>query len=320
MTSFSAAPLPSSTGAILALRHMPAEGPARAVVQINHGLAEHSGRYRRFAAFLAGQGYHVYAHDHRGHGGTRAPDAIPGQFAHAGGTEKVIADVLAVHDHIAARHPGLPVVVFGHSMGGLIALNFAERHPRRPAALAVWNSNFHAGPAGRAAQIILATEAWLKGSDVPSQMLPRLTFAAWGRAIPRHRTPFDWLSHDSAEVDAYIRDPLCGWDATVGMWQAVFRLIYAGASKRALSRLPRALPIHLVGGAEDPSTGRGAALEWLARRMRGNGLADVTLSILPGTRHESLNETNRTETMADFSVWLLGALPAAAAQPPASGT
>lgn len=312
MSPFSIVQLQSPTGAILALRHMPSDGPARAVVQINHGLAEHSARYRRFAAFLAGHGYHVYVHDHRGHGATRAPDAIPGQFAHSGGTAKVIADVLAVHDHIAAQHPGLPVVVFGHSMGGLIALNFAERHPDRAAALAVWNSNFHAGLGGRAAQLILRIEAWLKGSDVPSQMLPRLTFAAWNKAIPDRRTSFDWLSHDKAEVDAYVADPLCGWDATVGMWQSVFQLIFAGGRSKNLSRLPRALPIHLLGGAEDPSTDKGKALEWLAGRMRKNGLSDVTLTILPGTRHESLNEINREQTMADFSVWLLGALPIAA--------
>lgn len=314
MSPFPIVPLQSPTGAILALRHMPADGPARAVVQINHGLAEHSARYQRFAAFLAGHGYHVYVHDHRGHGATRAPDAIPGQFAHSGGTDKVIADVLAVHDHIAASHPGLPVVGFGHSMGGLIALNFAERHPDRAAALAVWNSNFHAGPLGRVAQFILAVEAWLKGSDVPSQMLPRLTFAAWGKAIPSHRTMFDWLSHDTAEVDAYVADPLCGWDATVGMWQSVFRFIFAGGKRRNLARLPRALPIHLVGGAEDPSTDKGKSMAWLAGRMRKVGLSDVTLAILPGTRHESLNETNRDQTMADFAVWLLGALPPAAAE------
>jgi alpha-beta hydrolase superfamily lysophospholipase len=84
MSDFSAFPHSSPTGATLAVRHVPATITPRAVVQINHGLAEHAARYQRFARFLAARGYHVYVHDHRGHGATRAPDSIPGAFA--GGT------------------------------------------------------------------------------------------------------------------------------------------------------------------------------------------------------------------------------------------
>ncbi|MDZ7600683.1 MAG: alpha/beta hydrolase [Hoeflea sp.] len=310
MRDFSPFTLSSPTGAGLAVRHMPAEGPARGVVQINHGLAEHSARYARFSAVLAARGLHVYAHDHRGHGGTRAPDSIPGAFAARDGAKKVVADVAAVHGLISERHPGLPVVTFGHSMGGLIALNFAEAHPAASAALAVWNSNFNAGVAGRAGQAILAVEAFFKGSDTPSAMLPRLTFQAWAKAMPNRRTDFDWLSRDEAEVDLYIADPLCGWDATVGMWRDVFTLIYAGATAEHLAKLPRSLPVHLTGGAEDPATDKGKAVAWLESRMRDARLTDVTLQILPETRHETLNEINRDASMQGFAAWLEARLPA----------
>ncbi|MCY0096074.1 alpha/beta fold hydrolase [Hoeflea ulvae] len=304
MSDFSPFTLSSPTGAKLAVRHMPAEGQARGVVQINHGLAEHAARYQRFAAFLAARGYHVYAHDHRGHGATRAPDAMPGAFAARDGASKVIADVAAIHALIAERHPGLPVVTFGHSMGGLIALNFAEAHPGASAALAVWNSNFNAGMAGRAGQAFLAIEAFFKGSDTPSVILPKLTFQTWARAMPNRRTDYDWLSHDAAEVDLYVADPLCGWDATVGMWRDVFALIYAGGSSDRLKQLPKALPIHLIGGDEDPATDKGAAVKWLAEQMRKAGFTNVTARVLPGTRHETLNEVDRDEAMADFVTWL----------------
>ncbi len=58
----------------------------------------------------------------------------------------VIADVAAMRDHAAAAHPGLPVILFGHSMGGLIALNAAVTHPDKFDAVAVWNSNFNRRP------------------------------------------------------------------------------------------------------------------------------------------------------------------------------
>ncbi|MEM5474304.1 alpha/beta hydrolase [Hoeflea sp. AS60] len=301
----------SPTGAKLAVRHLSAHDVARGVVQINHGLAEHAARYQRFARVLAAHGYHVYAHDHRGHGATRAPDSIPGAFATRDGAAKVIADVAAIHALIAERHPGLPVVTFGHSMGGLIALNFAETHPAASAALAVWNSNFNAGLAGRAGQIALRFEAMFKGSDTPSAILPKLTFQTWADAMPDRRTDFDWLSRDTVEVDLYIIDPLSGWDATVSMWQDVFKLIYAGGNGANLAKLPKTLPVHLIGGAEDPATDKGEAVTWLAEEMQKAGLTNVTKQILAGTRHESLNEINRDRTVDDFLAWLDRALPAA---------
>ncbi|TIS06539.1 MAG: alpha/beta hydrolase, partial [Mesorhizobium sp.] len=76
---------------------------------------------------------------------------------------------------------------------------------------------------------ILGWERMRLGSDVPSRLLPKLTFQAWGKAVPNHRTLFDWLSRDPVEVDKYIADPLCGWDASVSMWRDVVNLaLYAG--------------------------------------------------------------------------------------------
>src|SRR6187551_1056321 len=87
----------SPTGASLYLYSRLAAHPARAVIQINHGLAEHAARYARFADFLAERGFHTYAHDHRGHGFTTAPDAPPGRFGTPTGQAKVVADVAAIH-------------------------------------------------------------------------------------------------------------------------------------------------------------------------------------------------------------------------------
>ena len=295
--------LRSPTGADLNLYVKRADGPARAVVQINHGLAEHAARYARFADFLAGRGYHVYAHDHRGHGSTKAPDAPLGRFGNVDGAAKVIADAGAVHDLIAAEHPGIPVILFGHSMGGLIALNFMLGHSARVRAAAIWNANFSAGLLGRAAQAVLAWETFRLGSDVPSRMLPKLTFQAWGKAVPDHRTPFDWLSRDTAEVDKYIADPLCGWDASVSMWRDVFGFIFRGADNANFAGVGKTLPILLVGGEKDPATDGGKAIGNLAGRMRAMGFSNLVSKVYGQTRHESLNEVNRDVIMEDFSVW-----------------
>jgi alpha-beta hydrolase superfamily lysophospholipase len=295
--------LVSPTGAKLALFIHHARGKPAGVVQINHGLAEHARRYARFADVLASRGFHVYAHDHRGHGLTRAPDAPAGRFAATDGVATLLGDVDAVHALIAERHPSLPLIIFGHSMGGLVALNSVLRRSDRLAGAAIWNANFSAGLLGRLAQAILAWETFRLGSDVPSRILPKLTFQDWGRKVPDARTAFDWLSRDSAEVGAYIADPLCGWDASVSMWRDVFRMVFTGADDRSFAGVRRDLPFHLAGGGADPSTDNGKAVEQLAARMRAMGFSNLETRIWPETRHESLNELNRDIITEDFIVW-----------------
>ncbi len=296
-------PVASPTGATLALRNLKASAPEKGIVLVSHGLAEHAARYERLAVFMGGRGFHVYAHDHRGHGQTKAPDAPLGRFAARDGVAKVLSDLVAIRDLAAREHPGLPLILLGHSMGGLIALNAVEAMPALFDGLAVWNSNFNPGIAGRGGQAILAVEKMLKGSDVPSGLLPQLTFGAWGKSITGRKTEFDWLSHDEAEVAKYIADPLCGFDASVSLWIDLFEMAYRGAKPAQLKRLPPSLPIHLVGGGQDPATNRARETRWLSAGMSAAGLKDVKTTIYPELRHETLNEVARDQAMSDFARW-----------------
>lgn len=293
----------ATPGASLAFHYEPAAGHARGVLLICHGLAEHSRRYAGFAQAMAARGYHVYAHDHRGHGETTAPDAPIGRFARRDGVRRVIDDVAAMRDHAARLHPGLPIVLFGHSMGGLIALNAAVTYPGKFDALAVWNSNFNPGLAGRAAQAILLAERALKGSDVPSALLPKLTFGTWGKSIADRRTDFDWLSRDPAQVDKYITDPLCGFDASVSLWLDIFELTFRAPQASHLANVPKQLPIHLVGGGRDPATDNGKAVTWLSNHLKAAGFSRITTQIYQDMRHETLNEIGADAAIAEFADW-----------------
>lgn len=295
--------LASPTGAALHLYVKQAGGPARGVVHVCHGFAEHAARYARFADALSQAGFHVYAHDHRGHGLTRAPDAPQGRLAAKDGWRLVLADVEAVHGRIAKDHPGLPLILFGHSMGGLIALNSVLSRSDHLAGAAVWNANFSAGLLGRLGLLMLAYEKFRLGSDMPSRLAPKLTFEDWGKKIPGAMTPADWLSRDPAEVRKYIDDPLCGWNASVSMWQDVFALVFRGADDRNFSGVRKDLPFNLVGGGKDPATDGGKAVEALAARLRAMGFSNLVSTVYPDTRHESLNEVNRDAITADFVAW-----------------
>lgn len=304
MSFASTIPFDSPTGARLGLRIQPATTEARAVLMISHGLAEHSARYRPLAERAAGRGFHVLAHDHRGHGETIAPDAPIGRFAAQNGGDRVLDDLGAIRNHVRTIWPELPVMLFGHSMGGMIAANAAGRFPDDFHAVAIWNSHLNPGVTGLIGRALLHAERFFKGSDVPSAIAPKLTFEAWGKAIAGHRTPFDWLSHDASQVDAYIADPLCGFDASVSMWIDVITLALQGGSDANLARYRKTMPVHLGGGTEDPATDKAAAMRWLQTRMKAHGLADVTLAIFEGQRHETLNEIEGERFAGQLLDWL----------------
>jgi len=294
--------LSTPTGATLNLR-IRHRDRALGVIHVCHGLAEHSARYARFAAALNRAGLATYAHDHRGHGTTRAPDAPLGRFAATGGASKVVADVDTVQRQIAEEYPGVPLILLGHSMGGIIALNAVMTRSEQLAGAAIWNANFSAGALGRLAQLLLAWERMRLGDDVPSRLLPKLTFQAWGKAVPGHVTPFDWLSRDPVEVRKYIDDPLCGWDASVSLWRDLFEMVFRGARDGSFVAVRRDLPFSLVGGGADPATDKGVAVKTLSRRMTAMGFSNLETRIYAETRHESLNELNRDIITADFIAW-----------------
>ncbi|HEX2299048.1 MAG TPA: alpha/beta fold hydrolase, partial [Pseudonocardiaceae bacterium] len=94
------------------------DGEVRGVVVLVHGFGEHSARYGHVGTRLAEAGFAVYASDHRGHGRTEGRRANIQRMA-------LIVDDLGGFVWFAAdRHPGLPVFMIGHSLGGLIALQY----------------------------------------------------------------------------------------------------------------------------------------------------------------------------------------------------
>lgn len=103
--------------------------PPRAILQISHGMCEYIGRYRDFAAFMAGHGFAVCGNDHLGHGATSPDEDTDGFFAEKGGRFYVLRDLKSMNDLARRRWPGLPLILLGHSMGSFFARWFAEVYP-----------------------------------------------------------------------------------------------------------------------------------------------------------------------------------------------
>jgi alpha-beta hydrolase superfamily lysophospholipase len=254
-------------------------GP-RGVVQVAHGLAEHSARYDRFARALNEAGYTVRATDHRGHGASIA--GTPGDFG-TGGFEALTADVAA---YGASLGGDLPLFLFGHSMGSFAAQSVILTHSQQYAGVVLSGST--------ALDLLAAGMAQAEGP---------VGLEAFNTGFEQ-RTGYEWLSRDEAEVDRYVADPLCGFDLPDKTVPALFGAADTLADPTALSGIRSDLPLLVASGSDDPLAGGGQLVEELARRYRDAGLVDVTVRMYDGARHEILNELNRDEVTADVVAWL----------------
>jgi alpha-beta hydrolase superfamily lysophospholipase len=258
--------------------------PKRGSVQIAHGMGEHARRYSPVAEALAGAGYDVYANDHRGHGPLAAEAGKLGDFGPAG-FPAVVSDMVEVTRMARREGGGGKVVLFGHSMGSFATQLYILDHSDLVDGVAL---------SGSAALDLLGAAAmtgqW-KLEDLNAPFEPA-------------RTPFDWLSRDPAQVDAYIGDPLCGFTVTPGSYGSMFSVAPRLADASELKRIRRDLPMFLFVGDLDPVNAKLAWFRPLVDRYREAGLSDVSWHVYGGARHEVLNETNRPEVLAVLRTWV----------------
>jgi alpha-beta hydrolase superfamily lysophospholipase len=260
-------------------------GQPAGVVQIAHGLAEHGERYDRFARQLNAAGFVVHAVDHRGHG--RTAGGRLGDFG-AAGFSGLIADVAQYGSALRSQHGGLPVFLFAHSMGSFAAQAALLDHASTWAGVIL---------SGSTALDALAAAMANAPADAPAGL------AAFNAGF-EHRTGYEWLSRDDAEVDAYVADPWCGWEVPDDVIPSLFAPAARLADPALLAGIRRDLPLLIASGDADPLAGGGALIELLGQRYRDAGIADMTVKLYPAARHEILNETNRDEVTADIVAWL----------------
>lgn len=298
--------LPASAGA--------GAEPAKAVMMLSHGMAEHTGRYERLGTALTEAGFALYAHDQRGHGHTAAHGVL-GHYADKDGWDKVVGDLASLNASIVQRHPGVPVFLLGHSMGSYIAQAYLLRHSASLQGAVLSGSNFQPVSLYRIATVVARMESWRQGPTGRSGLIEFLSFGSFNNKLKPVRTSFDWLSRDPDEVDKYVNDPLCGFRCTNQFWLDMLGGLQQISKTSNLSQIDKNLPLLIMGGECDPVS-EGKRLKNLADALTATEHRLVTLKIYPQARHEILNETNRDEVTRDLLAWLEEAL----TQPRSSST
>jgi acylglycerol lipase len=253
----------------LAVREWPHPAP-RYLALIVHGYGEHAGRYDEPAAVLTGHGAAVYAPDHVGHGRSAGERVLIEDF------EDVVTDVHGAAGLARSAHPGLPLVLVGHSMGGLIAARYAQRYGAELSALIL------SGP---------VIGAW----ELPGRLLAL-------PEIPDIPVSPAALSRDPAVGTAYAADPL--------VWHGPMKRPTLEAFARTLEAVDQGgnvgdLPLLWLHGDDDrlvPLPGSRIGVE----RLAGGRLTE---RIFAGARHEVFHEIDKKEAFAEVIRFLDAVLP-----------
>jgi acylglycerol lipase len=250
------------------------EGETRAGVFVMHGLAEHSGRYRHVAEFLAGRGFAVYTMDLRGHGQSE------GMRGYIDSYETFLTDLDGYFQTVTGR-AGRKMFTLGHSMGAALAIVLIVRHQDQLAGMVTSGTPLSPGPA------------------VPS-LLVRLTniVAAVAPKLPVMALDATTVSRDPAVQQAYDSDPLnYRGKIRARLGAELFRLFLA--AREALPRVT--IPVLALQGSEDRLVDPGD----LAVLYANIGSTDKTQHLYQGLYHEVFNEPEKEQVLGEVADWLV---------------
>jgi len=261
-----------SAGARLHITNWPVDGP-RGVVILAHGLFEHAGRYTHVAARMNAAGLAMVAVDHWGHGQSDGtPNFVPSFDVYLDGMDALLA-------HVRVQYPHLPLLLLGHSMGGLIAVSHLLAHHNSYVAAAVSGAAIMpAAPPSRAT-------LWI--SRLLSRVAPRLG------VVPLDATG---VCRDPAVVAAYNADPLV-YKGKVGARVAQQLFDAMAHARGGLGNIK--LPLLVQHGDAD-SIAAPAGSTYLHEHA---GSADKKLLLYPGLYHEIYNEPEQAAVLDDLILW-----------------
>ncbi len=278
------------------------------IIHIVHGMAEYADRYDDFARFLCSHGISVFANDHRGHGFTQT-DGKLGFFDTSDGWNYVVKDLKTIEESIKEKHPNIPYVMLGHSMGSFLARTFAIKYPEALNALILSGTGCHPGKISSFGKSIAYVQKALFKATSPSYLLNYLTFGSYNKTYKNRKTKFDFLSRDEAIVKKYIDDPLCGFVCPNSFFIDLINGLDFIHANENINKMNKSLPILLASGSDDPVGNYGKGVMEVKQLFESQGLTKVQIKIYEDARHEIINELNKQEVYKDLLTWIFETFP-----------
>ena len=305
-------PSVNSRDEVAAWMYLPedASGEPRAVFQLIHGYAEHSRRYMPMIEALTDRGVVVVADDHVGHGATAVAS---GEWLDTGGTgySTYIRDELTLTEHARERYPDLPLILFGHSWGSMIAREYVAEEPHLAHGLILSGVVEQLTSAGLDLEVLSQSARAAIAMNVPpmlrsssEEVITELTEVIAAKANARYDEddPMAWVATDKEVRRQYLHDPLGAPSKapSFDFFSDLLRLYIRVGSDWFPRRVPNDLPVLIMSGDQDPMGNYGEGAYHLANLLWREGNKHVRTRVFPGARHEiHREESSRDEVRSE---------------------
>ena len=278
------------------------ETELKAVMVGVHGMAEHRKRYDKFAQTMAKQGIGVLTYDQRGQGESVEDKSDLGYFGHFDGWLNFVKDLDEIINQLKKKC-NVPVILFGHSMGSMVARCYAKRHDDKIDALILSGApNFT--PAAYAGRLVAYVMCSFGNEKRRSALLHNMAEGGFIKAVENPETELDWLSYDKANVQRYMQDELCGFTFTNRGYEDLMFLMIDMHRLSDWKSKNKELPVLFVSGKDDPCTGGEAGLADSIGTLHKAGYEKIDQIVYENARHEILNEKIAPKVMNDISSWI----------------
>lgn len=292
--------LPSQTGGadIYVQSIAPRDTAVKGIIQIVHGMAEHTDRYIEVAEYLATNGYAVFMDDHEGHGKSINTEDDLGFFCDKNGNELIVDDLKSVNELAKKNYPGVKLVMWGHSMGSFMARRFTAKYPTLVDGV-IYCGTAGANPAAAIGAAMANAIRAIKGRNHKSPFLNNLAFGAYNKKFTE-KTGYEWLSVNEENVDKYVADKKCGYLFSAEAYRDLFNLLASVNTKDWYAAVPKTMPIYLIAGSMDPVGNYGKGVQEVYDGLKATDHKDVEIKLYEGLRHEIHNEKERQTVYADI--------------------
>ena len=269
----------------------------KAIIQILHGMCEYKERYEDFMRFFAERGYLVVCHDHRGHGDSVLREEDRGYLYDFSG-QAIVEDAALVTRYVKETYPNLPVYLFGHSMGSMIARCYIQKHDTLVDKVVICGSPSK-NPFVDVAILLTKTIRLFRGERYKSKMLAYLSTGK-GNERFKEEGPSNWLSRNRENIEKFITNPKGKVHFSVNGYENLFKLMRNTYRKKGYRVQNPALPIFFVSGSDDAVLVTEEKWRNSVEDMKKVGYQDVSCKLYPKLRHEIFSDIGGEEVMEDL--------------------
>lgn len=276
------------------------EQKVKGAVIFSHGMAEHRLRYLEFMNYLADHGYLAVIHDHRGHGESVHSKEDYGYF-YEDGVKGLVLDLNQVVEKIKKQYPHIPIYLFSHSMGTLIARLFLKENDVKIDGLIMSGPPVNNKKAKLGKLLVKGMEIFFDDHH-RSNLLQKLTFGNYSKRFKNEKNKV-WLCSNIEEVKKYSKSESCGFVFTLNGFYVLYSLLEQTYQKDYLCQ-KKELPILMLAGSEDPVIENETSFLKMKLFLEERGYSHIKTKLYDKKRHEILLEENKKEVYSDVLTFL----------------